>query len=71
MPVVIGDDLRMARFWRMLFDAGVFVNAAVAPAVEPGNALLRTSCMATHTEDHLERALEVVREVGLQLDLVR
>ncbi len=71
VPVVIGDDLRMALFWRKLFDAGVFVNAAVAPAVEPGNALLRTSCMATHTEDHLERALEVVREVGLQLDLVR
>lgn len=71
VPIVIGDDLTMLAFWRNLFDAGLFVNAAVAPAVEPGNALLRTSCMATHTEEHLERALEIVREVGHRLALVR
>jgi 8-amino-7-oxononanoate synthase len=71
VPIVIGDDLVMAAFWRKLFDAGLFVNAAAAPAVEPGHALLRTSCIATHTEDHLERALEIVREVWQQLELVR
>ena len=71
VPIVIGDDLTMLAFWRRLFEAGLFVNAAVAPAVEPGNALLRTSCMATHTAEHLERALEVVREAGHQLALVR
>jgi 8-amino-7-oxononanoate synthase len=60
VPVVVGDDLRMAAFWRSLFQAGILVNAAVTPAVAPGRALLRTSCMATHDASHIERGLEPV-----------
>ncbi|HEX8054454.1 MAG TPA: aminotransferase class I/II-fold pyridoxal phosphate-dependent enzyme [Thermoleophilaceae bacterium] len=58
VPVVIGDDWQAALMWKALFDAGVYVNVALYPAVERGAALLRTSVMATHEREHLDRALE-------------
>lgn len=64
IPLIVGDEMRLATFWRGLFDGGVFTNAAVSPAVEPDRALIRTSLMATHTVDHLTRALEVMAETG-------
>ncbi len=57
VPVRVGDDWKAAQLWRELYDAGVFTNVAVHPAVPPGGALLRTSVMATHDEATLERAL--------------
>jgi 8-amino-7-oxononanoate synthase len=58
IPVHIGEDWEAARTWRALLDAGVYTNCAVAPAVAPGKALLRTSVMATHTEQHIATALD-------------
>jgi 8-amino-7-oxononanoate synthase len=58
VPVLVGDDWKAALLWRALYDAGVFVNTALHPAVPPGGALLRTSVMATHDAATLERALE-------------
>src|SRR6202011_6026851 len=58
VPVLIGDDWKAALLWRALYDAGVFVNTALHPAVPPGGALLRTSVMATHDRDTLEHALD-------------
>jgi 8-amino-7-oxononanoate synthase len=59
VPVLVGDDWKAALLWRALYDAGVFVNTALHPAVPPGGALLRTSVMATHDAATLERALEI------------
>ncbi len=57
VPVLVGDDWKAALLWRALYDAGVFVNTALYPAVPPGGALLRTSVMATHDEaTHRPRA---------------
>jgi 8-amino-7-oxononanoate synthase len=58
VPVLIGDDWEAALMWKALFEAGVYVNVALYPAVERGGALLRTSVMATHEREHLDRALE-------------
>ena len=58
VPVLIGDDWEAALMWKALFDAGVYVNVALYPAVERGAALLRTSVMATHEREHLDRALD-------------
>jgi len=63
VPVLVGDDWKAALLWRALYDAGVFVNTALHPAVPPGGALLRTSVMATHDRDTLERALEAFARV--------
>ena len=49
---------------------GVFVNPVVSPAVPEGRALLRTSYMATHTSDQLDRALEVIRTVGREMGVI-
>lgn len=67
VPIIIGDDMRLAYFWRKLFDYGLYANAAVPPAVEPGRALIRSSCIATHTDEHLERALAVVERAAREL----
>ncbi len=57
VPVRVGDDWKAAVLWRALYDEGVFTNVAVHPAVPPGGALLRTSVMATHDAQVLDRAL--------------
>jgi len=60
VPVVVGDDWQAVLLWKALFDAGVYTNVAIHPAVPPGGALLRTSLMASHERDHLDRALAVI-----------
>jgi 8-amino-7-oxononanoate synthase len=57
---MVGDDWQAVLLWKALFDAGVYTNVAIHPAVPPGGALLRTSLMATHQRDHLDRALNIV-----------
>jgi 8-amino-7-oxononanoate synthase len=63
VPVVVGEDWQAALLWKALFQAGVYTNVALHPAVPPGGALLRTSLMATHERDHLDRALEIFARV--------
>jgi 8-amino-7-oxononanoate synthase len=70
IPILVGDDYRAFRMSRRLHEEGVFVNPVVSPATAPGRALLRTSYMATHTEDQLARALEAFRKVGREFDVI-
>jgi 8-amino-7-oxononanoate synthase len=63
IPVLVGDDWKAVLLWRALFDAGVFVNVALHPAVPPGGALLRTSVMATHDRPTIDRALDAFARV--------
>jgi 8-amino-7-oxononanoate synthase len=63
VPVLVGDDWKAGLLWKALWDAGVFVNVAVHPAVPPGGALLRTSVMATHDRPTLDRALAAFESV--------
>jgi 8-amino-7-oxononanoate synthase len=66
IPVVVGDMMTCFRFWRDLLDEGVFVNAVIPPAVPKGQSLMRTSYMATHTDEELDRILEAFRKVGIR-----
>lgn len=59
IPVIVGEDWEAVRLWNALFDRDVYVNVALHPAVPRGQALLRTSVTATHTREHLDRALDV------------
>jgi 8-amino-7-oxononanoate synthase len=70
IPIIIGDDDRTLRFWKALFDAGVYTNPVLSPAVPPGLQLLRTSYMATHTDEQLERVLATFKQVGKALDVI-
>ncbi|MCE3265786.1 MAG: aminotransferase class I/II-fold pyridoxal phosphate-dependent enzyme [Solirubrobacterales bacterium] len=63
VPVMVGEDWQAVLLWKALFDAGLYTNVALHPAVPPGGALLRTSLMATHERDHLDRALGIFDRV--------
>jgi 8-amino-7-oxononanoate synthase len=63
VPVLVGDDWQAVLLWKALFDAGVYTNVAIHPAVGPGGALLRTSLMATHRREHLDGALGTIARV--------
>ncbi len=63
VPVLVEDDWKAVLLWRALYDAGVYTNVAIHPAVPPGGALLRTSVMATHDAATLDRALECLETV--------
>ncbi|MEQ8524635.1 aminotransferase class I/II-fold pyridoxal phosphate-dependent enzyme [Gracilimonas sp.] len=66
IPVVIGEMMSCFKFWKDLFEEGVYTNAVVPPAVPQGQSLLRTSYMASHTDEHLDQILEAFRKVGLK-----
>ncbi len=70
IPIVIGDDMKTFLFWKLLFENGIFTNPVVSPAVEPGNALLRTSYMATHTDSELDQVLAIFNQLGKQFGLI-
>lgn len=70
VPIIIGDDQRTFLFWRMLFQAGVFVNPVISPAVSAGHQLLRTSYMATHTDEQLDCVLDTVYTVAKEVGII-
>src|SRR3989475_11605408 len=70
IPVLIGPLEKTFLFWRKLFDAGVFTNPVVPPAVPPSQCRLRTSLMATHTADQIDLALEGFGRLGKELGVI-
>jgi 8-amino-7-oxononanoate synthase len=70
VPVLIGPLEKTFLFWRKLFEAGVFTNPVVPPAVPPSQCRLRTSLMATHTPQQIDHALEVFARLGKELGVV-
>jgi 7-keto-8-aminopelargonate synthetase-like enzyme len=70
VPVVIGEDEDVFRAVIRLQQLGVFANPVVSPAVPRGRAMIRTSCIATHTREHLDRALDALAQVGRELGLL-
>jgi 8-amino-7-oxononanoate synthase len=64
VPVVIGESVMTFCIWKDLLEGGVYTNPVLYPAVAKGGEMLRTSYLATHTDDHINRALEVFRSVG-------
>ena len=70
VPVILGEEMLTFRVWRALFDKGVFTNPVISPAVPPDGDMLRTSYMATHTDDMIDRALDIFEQVGKQFDLI-
>jgi 8-amino-7-oxononanoate synthase len=70
IPLVVGEDVAAFEFTIRLQKMGVFVNPVVSPAVPQGRAMIRTSYMATHTREHLERALEAIAVVGREMGVI-
>lgn len=70
IPIVVGEDITSFSMSMRLLEEGVFVNPVISPAVPPGQAMIRTSYMATHERDHLDRALEGLAKVGREFDII-
>ncbi|OGU02252.1 MAG: 8-amino-7-oxononanoate synthase [Gemmatimonadetes bacterium GWC2_71_10] len=71
VPVLVGPLEKTFVFWRKLFDAGVFTNPVVPPAVPPSQCRLRTSLMATHTAEQIDFALDAFGQIGRALGVIR
>lgn len=70
IPILVRDMEKTFAFWKALFEAGIYTNAVVSPAVPPDRTLLRTSFMATHTDDDLNIVLDTFKKVGKQLGVI-
>ncbi|MFY9487988.1 MAG: aminotransferase class I/II-fold pyridoxal phosphate-dependent enzyme [Solirubrobacterales bacterium] len=66
IPIEVGEDWEAGLIWKKLYDAGVYANVAMYPAVPRGGALLRTSVMATHERAHLDQAVETIMTVAAE-----
>jgi 7-keto-8-aminopelargonate synthetase-like enzyme len=71
IPIFIGDTNLTFKAWKMLFEAGIFVNATISPAVPEGKEMLRASFMATHTEKQISQFLKSIEAVGKQVGLIK
>ena len=70
IPIVTGDQATTILAWKKCFDAGLYTNPVLPPAVPVDSCLLRTSYMATHTDEQIDRALEIFARVGKDLELI-
>jgi 8-amino-7-oxononanoate synthase len=63
VPIIIGDMMKVLKVWRTLYEAGIYANAALPPAVTPEMSLLRTSYMSTHTDSQIDRVLQTFKDL--------
>ena len=70
VPVIVGDDELAFKMWRMLYDAGLFVNVFISPGVPPGRQMMRTSYMASHEDSHLNSIIDIFKDVGKKLGVI-
>ena len=70
MPITVGDEVQTIRFWRSLLERGVYVNPVTYPAVTKGRSMLRVSCMATHTPEQIDYALDQFAAVGQEHGII-
>ena len=71
VPILIGDEDRTIALWQQLLEQGLYVNLIVPPGCPRDACVLRASCSAAHTADHLTRALEIFGRVGAGLAVTR
>jgi 8-amino-7-oxononanoate synthase len=70
IPLMMGEMERAFMMWKILSEEGVFANAVVPPAVPQGRCMIRTSYMATHTDEMLDRVLGIVENAGKKLGMI-
>ncbi len=70
VPILVRDYDKTFEFWKALFDAGIYTNAVVPPAVPPDRSLLRTSYMATHTDKDLDQVLDTFKKIGKRMGII-
>ena len=67
VPILTGDEERTIALWQGLLTEGLYVNLIVPPGCPQDECVLRASCSAAHTPEHLTRALDIFGRVGAEL----
>jgi len=70
IPIIVGSNEKTFILWKRLFDDGIYANAVVSPAVPSNTARLRTSYIATHTDEQLDYVLEKFEKNGKELGII-
>jgi 8-amino-7-oxononanoate synthase len=70
IPILVREYDKTFAFWKSLFDAGIYTNAVVSPAVPPDRSLLRTSYMATHSDNDLDQVLDTFKKIGKRMGII-
>jgi 8-amino-7-oxononanoate synthase len=70
IPLITGQEMLTFKFWKKLFEAGLFTNPVISPAVPSDRSLIRTSYMATHTEEELDKVLAICATVGKSMGII-
>lgn len=71
IPIIVGDEFQTFGMWKTLFEAGVFTNPIVSPAVPPGRSMIRVTAMATHTKEHINRVLDTFEQSFKKLGIAK
>lgn len=71
IPIIIGDTTKAFSFWQGLMQNGLFTNPVISPAVPEGSELLRTSFMATHTDEQIDEILNIFEKVGREFNIIK
>jgi 8-amino-7-oxononanoate synthase len=70
IPIMVGPMDKTFIFWKEVFDAGVFTNPVMPPAVPENSCRLRTSYIAEHTDEQLDFVLDTFAKVGKKLAVI-
>jgi 8-amino-7-oxononanoate synthase len=70
IPLIIGDDTLTFKFWVTLFQEGIYTNPVISPATPPDRSLIRTSFMATHTDEDLDKVLVTCKKFGKKMGII-
>lgn len=70
IPIIVGDELKTFHFWQLLNKYGIYANPVVSPAVPPNMSLIRTSYIATHSDQELNMVLEAVKKAGREAKII-
>jgi len=71
VPILTGDEARTIALWQTLLTSGLYVNLIVPPGCPVDQCVLRASCSAAHTTEHITRALEIFATVDAALGVTR
>ncbi len=71
IPVHIGTNENCFKMWRALHEMGIFSNPVVSPAVPPGQALMRLTLMATHTDEHVDKIIDAFAQAGRMVGIIK
>lgn len=71
IPLYVHDVDKTFLVTKLAFDAGVFINPVIPPACAPQDTLVRLALMATHTEEQVERGVQILKKIFKQLGIIK